>query len=61
MKGAIRSFIFSFNMESFITIQLAAQRAALQRPGDNPTSGKLSMRGTLIPVRCKRLFGGAFA
>jgi hypothetical protein len=22
-------------------------------------SGKLSMRGTLIPVRCKRLFGGA--
>jgi hypothetical protein len=29
--------------------------AALQRPGDNRASGKLSMRGTLIPVRCKRL------
>jgi hypothetical protein len=31
--------------------------AALQRPGDNCISGKLSMRGTLIPVRCKRLLG----
>jgi hypothetical protein len=30
----------------------------LQRPGDNYIGGKLSMRGTLIPVRCKRLLAG---
>jgi len=29
--------------------------AALQRPGDNCASGKLSMTGMLIPVRCQRL------
>jgi hypothetical protein len=29
--------------------------AALQRPGDNCAGGELSMGGTLIPVRCKRL------
>jgi hypothetical protein len=33
--------------------------AALQPPGDNCISGKLSMRDTLIPVRCKRLLGCA--
>src|SRR5258708_4454703 len=29
---------------------------ALQRPGDNCASGKLSMKDMLIPVRCKRLY-----
>jgi hypothetical protein len=29
--------------------------AALQRPGNNCARGSLSMTGTLIPVRCKRL------
>src|SRR5438876_11233245 len=32
-----------------------AYNAALQRPGDNYIRRKLSMRDTLIPVRCKRL------
>jgi hypothetical protein len=30
-------------------------KPALQRPGDNYASDKLSMRGPLIPVCCKRL------
>jgi hypothetical protein len=34
--------------------------AGLQRPGDNYARRKLWMRGTLIPVRCKRLFGSAW-
>jgi hypothetical protein len=34
--------------------------AALQLPGDNCASGKLSMRGVLIPVRCKRLLSCPF-
>ncbi len=35
--------------------------AALQRPGDNCATGKLSMRVTLIPIRCKRLLDCAVA
>ena len=31
--------------------------AALQRPGDNCARGKLSMRGTLIPIRCSAMLG----
>ena len=33
----------------------SSSNVALQRPRDGCISSKLSMRGTLIPVRCKRL------
>jgi hypothetical protein len=41
-------------VERFI-IGTAMSNAALQRPGDHCASSKLSMRRTLMPVRCKRL------
>jgi hypothetical protein len=45
----------------FVLATAQAPNAALQRPGDNGARGKLSMRDTLIPVRCKRLFGAALS
>jgi len=46
---------------TFLSVHKIQQRsnAALQRPGDNCASAKLSMRDMLIPVRCKRLFDAA--
>jgi hypothetical protein len=52
------ALLFRILVEQMLSqLSIAEQpNAALQRPGDNCASGKLSMRGTLIPVRCKRLF-----
>jgi hypothetical protein len=36
-------------------VESSASDAALQRPGDNCTQGKLSMKDLLIPVHCKAL------
>jgi hypothetical protein len=53
------SFTFTLGIIRGFLRERKTHDAALQRPGDNYGSGKLSMRDMLIPVRCKRLFGGA--
>jgi hypothetical protein len=50
---------FCFDARQSIHSIIQQHNAALQRPGDNCITLKLSMKNALIPVRCKRLFGGA--
>ncbi len=50
---------FKKNVLSQNSIRLWSSNVALQRPGDNCIMRKLSMRDTLIPVRCKRSLGAA--
>jgi hypothetical protein len=59
MAVILRTWAF----EAYLSFQQYARRGRTPRFSGRPTTascGKLSMRDPLIPVRCKRLFGGAF-